>query len=204
MLLVLDLRLGQRGAVGDAPVDGPLLSIEQILRGDLAELANLLRLVVEAQRLVRMVPLAEHAHALELGALHVDELERVLAALLEELVFRERALVDLLLAQPLLDVLLDGQTVAVPPGHVVGEVAARVLVLDDDVLEHLVERVAGVQVAVRVRRAVVQHVGRPTLVLLEDFLELPLGFHRSSSLGSSTARFPFMGNSVCGRLRVAL
>ena len=54
------------------------------------------------------------------------------------------------------DLVLDGQAVAVPAGDVGGVVALEREVAGDEVLEHLVEEVPHVDVAVGVRRAVVQ------------------------------------------------
>src|SRR3546814_16098164 len=56
----------------------------------------------------------------------------------------------------LLDLPLDRQAVAVPAGHVDGLPPGHVLRAVDDVLEDLVQRVADVQVAVRVGRPVMQ------------------------------------------------
>ena len=87
-----------------------------------------------------------------------------------------------------------GDEVAPPPG--------QVAVLHHDVLEDLVERVAGVQVAVGVRRPVVEDEGLAAGVLLQQRPVGALGFPPREHRGSSWARFPFMGNSVRGRLRV--
>ena len=62
----------------------------------------------------------------------------------------------------LLDRMFDGQPVAVPARDVRRIEALERARLDDDVLEDLVERVADVDGAVGVRRAVVQHEARPT------------------------------------------
>jgi hypothetical protein len=64
------------------------------------------------------------------------------------------------------DLVLDGQAVAVPARHVGRVEAGHGLGADDDVLEDLVERVADVDAAVGVGRAVVQHeLGRPAEAL---------------------------------------
>ena len=180
-VLVFNLRQRERGLVVDAPEHRPVLSIERARGGELRQLADLLGLEVEVERSVPRVVAGEHPHALELGSLDVDELQRVLAALLQEVFARHQPAIDLVFTQLLLDGLLDGKTVAVPPGDEVGAAAGEVLVLHHDVFEDLVERVTCVQLAVRVRRAVVQHEGRRTLVLLENELEdlllVPRGEH---------------------------
>ena len=57
----------------------------------------------------------------------------------------------------LLDRVLDRQAVAVPARHVVRVEAGQLARLDDHVLQHLVDGVADVDLAVGIRRAVVQH-----------------------------------------------
>ena len=53
---------------------------------------------------------------------------------------------------------LDGQTVGVPAGHIGGAEAAHILVLNDKILEHLVERRAQMDLAVGIGRTVMQHI----------------------------------------------
>ena len=55
-----------------------------------------------------------------------------------------------------LDLPLDRQAVTVPAGHVVGVLAQHLLGPVDDVFQDLVERVADMQVAVRIGRTVMQ------------------------------------------------
>ena len=58
----------------------------------------------------------------------------------------------------------------IPAGHVGGVVAGHVLVLNDDVLEDLVQGGADVDVAVGVRRAVVEDEGGLALVALDHLV----------------------------------
>ena len=57
----------------------------------------------------------------------------------------------------LFDRVFDRQAMAVPPGDVLRVKTGELAALDDHVLEHLVQRVADVQFAVGVRRAIVQN-----------------------------------------------
>ena len=82
--------------------------------------------------------MAEAAEPLELGAHDVDELHRVLVAALPEL---DRVQPPGVLAQVLLDLLLDRQAVAVPARPEHGALAHQQLRADDDVLQDLVEDV---------------------------------------------------------------
>ena len=86
---------------------------------------------------IRMIPIAEHAQALEFGALQIDLLERIFAARRAK-----RLGVDFLsdAAVGLLDLHFNRQAVAIPAGHIGGIVAIQGARFDDDVLENLVER----------------------------------------------------------------
>ena len=149
---------------------------------------------------VGIVPAAEDADALELRALQVDVLLRVLAAGVAD---RDGVHLELLAAELLVDLDLDGQAVAVPAGDVGRVEAGHGLGLDDEVLEALVERVAQVDGAVGVGRAVVQDVlgsagaGRANLRV-----EVRVPATSASRFGSFCGRLAFMGKPVRGSRRV--
>jgi hypothetical protein len=156
---VLDLRLGERGLTRRAPMHGLLAAIELAARHELRELAHLGRLVAVLGREVGIRPIADRRRALEVLALHVDELRRVVATEPSDLDLPERGF--LLLAELLFDLVLDRQPVTIPARHVRRLEAGHVLVLHDHVFDDLVERVAEMDAAVGIGRAVVQHVARP-------------------------------------------
>ena len=162
-LVVLDLGLGERGALDHRPHDRLGAAIELPGHGELHELAGDLRLGREGHGGVGMRPVAVDAEALELLALHVDPVLGEGAAFAAELDDRHLVLVLALGAVLLLDLPLDRQAVAVPARHVVGVVAEHLLRAHDDVLEDLVERRADVDVAVGVGRAVVEDEARLAL-----------------------------------------
>ena len=199
LVLVFDLGLGQRRAAVEAPVHRLGAAHQVPVGDDLGQRADLVGLEVEAQRLVRVVPVADHAQALEIGALQVDLLLGVLAALLAELLGIELG-TDL--APLLLDRDLDRQAVAVPARHVGRVVAVQVARLDDDVLEDLVDRMAQVDLAVGVRRAVVQHEQRPPLGVLAklrvDALLFPARQDARLALGQVAAHREFRCRQVEG------
>ena len=177
-LLVLDLRLGERGAAVEAPVHGLVALVEMAVTDDLGECTQLLRLVARREREVRVRPVAHDAEPDEVLALHVHLLVRVLAAGMAERLRVEPLRVA---AQRLLDLVLDRQPVAVPARHVGRIESVERARLDDDVLQHLVDGVADVDRAVRIRRSVVQDefraVGRDGAQLLVDAMFLPPGEH---------------------------
>ena len=153
-VLVLDFGLGQRALAVEAPVDGLQAAVQEALLQDSPERADLVGLVLERHRRVGMVPVAQHAQALEAFLLLHDLLIGIGAR--EPLRFRRRQV----LAVRLLDLHLDRHAVAVPAGHVGRVEAGQLLALDDDVLEDLVDRMADVDVAIGVRRPVVQDEAR--------------------------------------------
>ena len=117
---------------------------------------------------VGVVPLAQDAQTLEALALGVDLLDRHLAAELADLLGGKLA--ELVAAHHVLDLVLDGQAVAVPAGDVRDLAAPHDPVAVDDVLGDLVLRVTQVDGAVGVRGAVVQHEALVAGVLLEGEL----------------------------------
>jgi hypothetical protein len=96
------------------------------------------------------------AETAELRHLYRQPVLRISPALGAELQHRDGVLVLLRLAVLLLDLPLDRQAVAVPARDVVGVVAGHLAGAVDDVLVDLVQRGADMDVAVRVRRTIVQ------------------------------------------------
>ena len=139
----------------EAPVDGLQAAIEEALLEHLAERADLVGLVLEGHRRVRMVPVAQHAEALELRLLPRDLLGRVGARTAAASPRPDRCLPCVFSICTSIGMPWQSQ-----PGTYGASKPASVLALDDDVLQDLVDRVADVDVAVRVRRAVVQHEAR--------------------------------------------
>jgi len=164
-VLVLQLRLGQGGLAPHRPVDGLELLVDQALAHQLCKDLQDPGLVGGVERQVGALEPAQDAKLLELPALELHVLGGVLLASPAD-----RGLVDQgrLGAQIRDDLGLNGQTVAVPPGHVGGVPPRHGLDLDHEVLEHLVDHVAHVDVAVGIRRTVVQDVEGLALPSLPD------------------------------------
>ena len=159
LVLVLDLRLGERRLAVHAPVDGLEPLVDEAAPDEAAELPRDHRLVGGRHRDVGVLPIAEDADPLELLALDVDEAERVLAAappLLDRVHRAPHVHRRLVQAELLVHLVLDRQAVAVPARHVDRVEAEHRARLHDHVLEHLVEHVAEVDVVVRVGRPVVE------------------------------------------------
>ncbi len=198
VLAVLDLGLGQSGLVVDAPVDGARALVDVAALDEAAELPRRLRLVVVRHRQVRVVPQAEDAEALEVARLPLQGLGGVLAADAPEARHGEVGAVLALLLERALDVLLDGQAVAVVAGDVGAVVAQHRARLDDDVFQNLVHRRAEVDVGVGVGRPVVEDEALAPRAGAADQLVEP---HLGPALQTRGLRLPEVGLLREARLR---
>ena len=147
---IFDFKLGQRRAAIETPVHGFQAAVDKTPLHHALERADFTALVGKIHRAVRVLPIAQHAQALEIGHLDADLLGGIGAALGLHLVAAQRP------AKLLFDRVFNRQPVAIPTGHVLGIKAGQLAGLDDHVLEHLVDGVAHVDGAVGVGRAVVQ------------------------------------------------
>ena len=72
VVVVFHFGLGQRGAAGNAPINRLFAAINKAFLHDVGEQAQFVGLVFLVQREIRIVPIAQHAQAFELGALEVN------------------------------------------------------------------------------------------------------------------------------------
>ena len=155
-ILIFDLGFGQRGLLDRRPHHRLGPAIELAALRELEQLAHDGRFRVEFHGQIGVFPIAHDAQPLELVTLHADPFVGIGAALGAELRCRHLVLVQLLLAILLLDLPFDRKAVAVPAGHIGRILAEQALAADDDVLQHLVHRMAHMDVAIGVGRAVMQ------------------------------------------------
>ena len=156
MVVVFDLGLGQGRLFDHRPEDRLGAPVERPVHQELSQLADDLGFGGEVHGGVGVGPIADHAEALELLALHGDPFVGELSALLAELDDRHRVLVLAGLAVGFLYLPFDGQAMAVPAGDVIGIAAAHLFGPRNHVLEDLVQGMADVQVTVGIGRAVVE------------------------------------------------
>jgi hypothetical protein len=188
VVLVFDLRLGERGLEGDGPIDRLLAAVNEALLDEGGEGAEDVGLEGRGLRLVFVLPVGEDADALELRGLLRDPAFGELIAFGAHL---RRGQSEVLLLDLLADLLLDGQAVAIPARHVGRAEALHGLVAVDDVLEGLVQRGADMDVAIGERRAVMQHEGALGAVralgldLVVEIELLPVGHPARFALGQT-------------------
>ncbi len=176
MIRVFDLGFGQSGAVLDAPVHRLEAFVDVAAVEEIDERAGDYRLIVRAHGEIGIVPLAEDAEALEIGALEIDVLFGVLAAGAADF---DGGHVRLFAAELAIDLDFDGQAVAIPAGDVGRIEAGHGARLDDEILQDFVERGSEVNSPVGVGRAIVQHPhglagARGANLRVETFLFPPL------------------------------
>ncbi len=160
---VLDLCLRESGPAGQAPVHGLRSLVHRPGLHESTEFPQDPRLVVERHGPVRVFPVPQDPESPELLPLDVDELRGVVAAETSLLLRGDRFLPA---PQGFVYLVLDRQSVAVPPGDVLRPGAGHASVLDDDVLQQFVESVSDVDMAVRVGGAVVEDELRVSPALL--------------------------------------
>ena len=158
-VVIFHLGLGQGGFLDGRPHDRLGALVEAAVHQELHELVGDDGFGVVVHRQVGVGPVAGDAKALELGALDVDPAGGEGAAFAAEGDDIDVVLVQTLGAVLLFDLPLDRQAVAIPARHIAGVGTHHLLRADDHVLEDLVQRVADVQMAVGVGRAVVQGKG---------------------------------------------
>ena len=184
LVLVLHLRLGQRRAAIGAPVNRLVAFDHMAVGHDPPERTDDVGLEPVVHGQVRIVPVPQHAQAHEVRALAVHLLAGIVAARLAEI---GGADLSAGLAHLLLHLQFDGQPVAVPARHIGRIEAVKSAALDDNVLEHLVDRMADVNLAVGVGRTVVQDENRaacgPGADGLVEALVLPAFEHFRFALG---------------------
>ncbi len=200
-LLVLDLGLCKRRAAVHAPVHR-LHALQQMAIGnDAPERAHDIGLEGKIHGEIGILPVTEHTEANEILALALHLAEGIVATVRAKLVMADS---HARLADLLLDIELDRQSVTVPTRHIGSIVAVQCACLDDDVLQDLVHRVPDMDLAVGVRRTVVQDEFRspgpcrPNLSI--DILGLPARQH----LGLARGQVRLHGKSGLGKVQRVL
>lgn len=166
-VLIFDLCFCQCGLAVRAPVHGLLALVDVALVGHLAEYFQLVRFQLRVIGHVGMIPVADDAEADEIRFLDRDPFLRIGQAFPAQF---QRGHGGPVLSGILQYGVFDGQAVRIPAGDVIGVEAAHSLVFHDDILDGLVHRMADVDLAVCIRRAVVEHKFRRAVTLRQTLV----------------------------------
>ena len=179
MVSVIDFGFGQRGPTGCAPVNRFAPPVEPAAINHCGQLTCLSGFVSKVHGQIGPVPFTQDPKPLKIFALHFDKSIGVLATLGSHTGHTEFGFA--VAPQFLLDLEFNWKSVTIPTGPVGRTKTIELLELENDVLERLVQRMPNMDVAVRIRRAVVEHEDRRILAgLLQSLVEAHLGPARES------------------------
>ena len=166
LVLIFNLCFRKRRATVRTPVNRLEAFVQVSGINDLAKGADDVGFKFEVHGQVRVFPVTQNHQAFEIVALTINLLSRVFTTMLAEL-----AGADLLtdFANLSFNLQFDRQTMAVPTRNIRRIFTAQRLGLDDDVFQNLVNCVTDVNIAVRVRRAIMQNKFIPSCACFTDF-----------------------------------
>ena len=202
VIVIFDLRLGQRGLFHRRPHHRTQAAIQLTIHQEFADFPGNGGLGREIHRGITVRPIAFNAQTAEFIGLDAHPFGSIGAAFGAELQHRHLILVATILAVLLLDPPFDGQAVAVPTWNVMRVLPAHLARPVDDILEDLVQRVADVQMPVRIGRAIMQHERFGVFVLRAQLVPqaqtLPARQDRRLLLGQVAAHRKFRGGQKDG------
>ena len=161
---------GERSLFHHAPHHRAQAAIERAVQCEPPDFAGDRRFGADIHRRVAVRPIAENPQPLKFRRLHAEPMRGIGAAFGAEIKHRHRILVAPGFAVFFLHPPFDRQAVAIPARNVIGVVARHLPRAVDHVLQDLVQRMADMDVAVRVRRPVMQDEGRPARALRPQLL----------------------------------
>ena len=156
-VLVFDFCFGQCRLTVGAPVNGLLALVDVALVCHFAEDFQLLRFQMRVEGDIAVSEITDNAHTDEVFLLDFDPFLRVSQALLAEF---QRSHVRTIFTGVFEYGVFDRQTMGIPARYIDGFIASHVVVSDDDIFQGFIQRMADVDLAIRIRRAIVQYEGR--------------------------------------------
>ena len=171
-VFIFHFGFGQRRTAIQTELNGFGAAVQITCFIDFAKCAHGVCLGFEIHGPIRLVPIAHHAQPHEVGFLAGDLFGGIFAAQFAEFVGRHIPAVQFFNHD------FDGQAVAVPAGHIRRIETGQRFAADDDVFQDFIDGVTDMDVAVGIRRAVVQDEFRTAggffAQFLVAFLFLPL------------------------------
>ena len=152
LILILNFRFGQCRFVVRAPVNRLHALVDIATLSHLTENLDLSGLIIVRQREVRAIPVADDTKTLKLRTLGINMIVRKLLALGAELCGRNLITIHTVGFNRLP---LDRQTMGIPARDIRCLISHHIARAHDKIFEDFIERMAHMQVAVCIRRAVV-------------------------------------------------
>ena len=156
MLLVLHFRFGQSRFLYGGPHHRLHAAIEHAVFHEFMDLPHDLAFGFLGHGQVGVVPRPSHAQALELRALRVHPIAGKAATFFAEIQSRHIVFVLALFAVFLLNLPLNRQAMTIPARHVGHVIAHHLPAADNHIFQDLIQRVSHMDVAIRIRRAIMQ------------------------------------------------
>ena len=166
ILAVLDFRFRKRSLTFWTPINRFQAFINKAFLRHFAKNFNLRRLKLRKHCQIRMFPICDPTQTLKLLFLIFDIFQRKITAGLAKLHRAGLVSVDPQLFDRLL---LDRKAVRIPAGYIRRAESVHVFKPDDNILQYLIQHMPRVNVAVCIRRAVVQDKRRLIRVFLHQF-----------------------------------
>ena len=188
LVVVLNLRLGQRGLFNGRPHNGLRPLIERPVHQEFHEFLGDDPFGVEIHRQIGVFPIAGDPQTFEFFALDIDPAFGKGPAFLTEIDDRHVVLVLALFAVLLFDLPFDRQPVTIPTGDIARVMAHHLVRAHNHVFQDFVQRMTDVQMPVGIGWAVMQHKGRAALLFAQAVIDadlFPLGQPVGLALGQS-------------------
>ena len=174
MLAIFNFCFSQRSFAMRAPIHGLFALVDISLIGHSTKYANLLRFKAVMQSNVRIFPIAQHTQAFKILTLNIHPFQSEIVAFSAQSQHVQLVAVQ---AQLLDAGVLDRHTVSIPARNIRSIEAAGIFIFYNDVLQNFIQRRAHVNLAVGIRRAVVQHkfrlAGMQRLLFIINVVFLP-------------------------------
>ena len=156
-VLVFDFCFGQCCLTVGAPVNGLLALVDVAFVRHFAEDFQFLRFQMRVEGDIAVSKITDNAHTDEVFLLDFDPFLCVSQALLAEF---QRSHVRTIFTGVFEYGVFDRQTMGIPARYIDGFIASHVVVSDDDIFQGFIQRMADVDLAIRIRRAIVQYESR--------------------------------------------
>ena len=157
MIVIFNLRFRQRGFFNRAPHHGAQPAIERPIHQKLADLPGNRGFRGEIHGRVAIRPITGDTKPDEFLPLYLQPMFGIGAAFGAEIQHRHRILVAALIAVFFFNLPFNRQAVAIPAGDVIRIIPRHLRGTIDHILQNFIQRMADMQIAIGIGRAIMQH-----------------------------------------------